>query len=41
MNNLTVDLNVIRWEGMEWTQLIQNSDKCWTVVNMVMKLQIP
>jgi hypothetical protein len=31
----------IGWEGVEWIHLAQDRDLQWTLINMVMNLQVP
>jgi hypothetical protein len=40
-NNITMDLKEIGWEDVGWIGLVQDRDKLWAVVNMVMNLQVP
>jgi hypothetical protein len=28
-------------QGMDWTHMTQDKDKCWCLVNMVMNHQVP
>jgi hypothetical protein len=37
-----MDLKETSWEGMDWTDLAQDRDKCWALVKVVMNLlQVP
>jgi hypothetical protein len=40
-DNIGVDLREIGWKGVGWTPLVQDRDQWWTLVNMVMNLQVP
>jgi hypothetical protein len=31
---------LIRWESVDWTNLVQDKDRWWAVVNLVMKLWV-
>jgi hypothetical protein len=35
-----MNLNEVRWEGVDWTHFIQDRDQWWAFVNMVMNLQL-
>jgi hypothetical protein len=37
--NIKMDLNEVRWGGMEWIDMAQDRDR--TLVNAVMNLRIP
>jgi len=40
-DNIRMGLRNIEWEGVDWMYLVQDSE-CWqTVVNVVLKLQVP
>jgi hypothetical protein len=39
--NIGMDLRGIGWEGVEWMHLAQDIDQWLSIVNMVMKLQVP
>jgi hypothetical protein len=32
-DNIRMDLREIRWEGVDWTQLAQDRDQLWALVN--------
>jgi hypothetical protein len=40
-DNIRMDLREIRWEGVDWMRLAQNSDQWRPVVNTVMNLRVP
>jgi len=37
-DNIKIDLTEISCEGVDWIDLAVDTDKCWAVVNTVMKL---
>jgi hypothetical protein len=39
--NIKMDLKDIGWDGMDWTDLAQDRDKCRALVNTVMNLRVP
>jgi hypothetical protein len=39
-DNITMDLKGIRWDGMNWIHLAQNTDQWWAFVNMVTNLRV-
>jgi hypothetical protein len=39
--NIKMDLTLIGWGGMEWIDLVQDSDPWRALVNMVMNLRVP
>jgi hypothetical protein len=41
VDNIKMDLLEIVWGDVEWIGLTQNRDKCRTLVNEVMSLQVP
>jgi hypothetical protein len=41
VENIKMDLQEIRWEGVDWIHLAQDRDWWHTVVDMAMNLQIP
>jgi hypothetical protein len=41
MENIKMDLREIGWGGMDWIDLAQSRDQWRTLVNMIMKLQVP
>jgi hypothetical protein len=40
-DNIKMDLQEVRCEGMDWIVLAQGTDKWRALVNAVMKLQVP
>jgi hypothetical protein len=40
-NNIGMDLREVKWEGVDWTHLAQNTDQWRAVVNTVMNLRVP
>jgi len=38
---IRLELREIRWEGVDWMQLAQDSDQWWAVVNTVMNFRVP
>jgi hypothetical protein len=41
VNNIKMDLRETGWGGMGWIILAQDRDQWRTLVNLVMKLQVP
>jgi hypothetical protein len=41
VDNIKMDLRDIEWDGMDWTDLAQDRDKWWALVNRVMNHLIP
>jgi hypothetical protein len=39
-DGIRMDLRDIGWGSVEWTQLAQDRDRWWAIVNTVMNLQI-
>jgi hypothetical protein len=39
--SIKMDLQVVGWEGMDYTDLAQDRDRWWPLVNAVMNLQVP
>jgi hypothetical protein len=40
-DNTEMDLKEVRWEGVNWINMTQNSDKWWAVVSTVMNNCVP
>ena len=40
-NNIKMDLREVECRGMDWTELAQDSDRWWAVVNAAMNLRVP
>jgi hypothetical protein len=40
-DNIKLDLRETGWGVMDWTDLAQDRDQWWAIVNMVMNLQVP
>jgi hypothetical protein len=41
VDNITMDLREIGWDGMEWIDLAQDRDQWRVLVNTVIKLWVP
>jgi hypothetical protein len=41
MDNIKMDLREIRWESMDWINLVQDRDQWRALVNAVMNLRVP
>jgi hypothetical protein len=39
-NNIKMDLQEMRCGSMDWIDLVQERNKWWTIVNVVMKLRV-
>jgi len=39
--NIKIDLQEVRWRGMNWIYLAHDRDRWWALVNTVMKLWVP
>jgi hypothetical protein len=39
--SIKMDLQVVGWEDMDYTDLAQDRDRWWALVNTVMHLQVP
>ena len=40
-DNIKMDLQVVGCGGVDWIELAQDSDRWWTLVNMVMNFRVP
>jgi hypothetical protein len=40
-DNIRMNLREMRWHGVDWIYLVQDRDKCQTLVKTVMKLRVP
>jgi hypothetical protein len=40
-HNIKMDLTEIRWDNVDWIDMVQNRDKRRALVNTVMKFQVP
>ena len=40
-DNIRMDLKKIGWEDVEWSDLAQENDQGWAVVNLVTNLRVP
>jgi hypothetical protein len=40
VDNIKMDLRVLRWGGMDWFDLAENRDKWRALVNTVMNLRV-
>jgi hypothetical protein len=41
VDNIKMDLREIGWDGVDWIDLAQDTDKWITLVNKVMNLPVP
>jgi hypothetical protein len=41
VDNNKMDLGEIVWDGMDWTDLVQDRDRWKVLVNTVMNLRVP
>jgi hypothetical protein len=41
VDNIKMDLREIRWDGVDWIDLIHGRDQWRALVNTVMNLQVP
>jgi hypothetical protein len=41
VENVTMDLREIGWDGMDWIGLVQDMDQWKALVNTIMNLQVP
>jgi hypothetical protein len=40
-DNIKMDLQEVGWGGMDWLELAQGRDRCWTLVNVVLNHRVP
>jgi hypothetical protein len=40
-DNIKINLGGMRWGGMDWINMVQNSEEWRALVNTVMKLWVP
>jgi hypothetical protein len=40
-NNIKMDLQEVRWGGMDWIDVAQDRDRWWALVNAAMTLRVP
>lgn len=40
VDNITLDLKEIKWEGIDWIKLVQDRDKWWALVNMMVEFEV-
>jgi hypothetical protein len=41
VDNIKMDLREIGWDGMDWSNLVQDRDQWRALVNAVMNLRVP
>jgi hypothetical protein len=41
VDNIKMDLVEIGWGGVDWTDVAQDKEEWWTVVNAIMNLRFP
>jgi hypothetical protein len=41
VDNIKIDLQEVRWGGMDWIDLAEDSNRWWALVNVVMNLRVP
>jgi hypothetical protein len=41
VDNIKIDFRGIEWNGIDWSDLVQDSDQWKAVVNTVMNLRVP
>jgi len=40
-DNIRMDLQEVRWDGMDWIDPAQDRDRWWVLVNAAMNLWVP
>jgi hypothetical protein len=40
-DNINMDLQEVVWRGMDWIDLVEDRDRWWALVNMVMNPKVP
>jgi hypothetical protein len=40
-DNIKTNLREVAWGSMDWTDLAEDRDRWWALVNVVMNLQVP
>ena len=40
-DNIKMDVQEVSWDGTNWSDLAQDRDRWWALVNAVMNLQVP
>jgi hypothetical protein len=41
VDNIEMDLRKIGWDGVDWTDMTQDRDQLWALVNTVLNLRVP
>jgi hypothetical protein len=36
-----MNLREVRWQGVDWIHLVQDTDHWWTLVDTIMSLRVP